>query len=154
MTNEEAISIIKSECYVMNLLNLDRTQMINQALDKAIKALEQQGHVWEIAYERGKVEALDMTIETSEQTRWIPVKWHIKTAEEEYEKYPNGVILIDSPMPEPYQDILITIKSKSGYYYVEKTIAYCGDDGWYVDDNYDWCDDIIAWMPLPEPYKE
>ena len=42
MTNEEAIAIIKSECYVMNLLNLDRTQIINQALDMSIKALEQQ----------------------------------------------------------------------------------------------------------------
>ena len=41
MANEEAIAIIKSECYVMNLLNLDRTQMINEALDMAIKALEQ-----------------------------------------------------------------------------------------------------------------
>ena len=41
MTNEEAIQIIKSECYVANLLNLDRTRMINTALDVAIEALEQ-----------------------------------------------------------------------------------------------------------------
>ena len=42
MTNEEAIKIIKSECYTANLLNLDRTRMVNTALDLAIKALEQQ----------------------------------------------------------------------------------------------------------------
>jgi hypothetical protein len=42
MTNEEAIKIIKSECYIANLLNLDRTRMVNTALDLAIKALEQQ----------------------------------------------------------------------------------------------------------------
>lgn len=41
MTNQEAIKIIKSECYVANLLNLDRTRMVNTALDKACEALEQ-----------------------------------------------------------------------------------------------------------------
>lgn len=40
MTNEEAVKVIKSECYVANLLNLDRTRMINTALDKAVEALE------------------------------------------------------------------------------------------------------------------
>ena len=42
MTIEEAIKIIKSECYVFNPLNFDRTQLINTALDKAVEALEQQ----------------------------------------------------------------------------------------------------------------
>lgn len=41
MTREEAIGIIKSECYVFNPLNLDRSTMVNNALDIAIKALEQ-----------------------------------------------------------------------------------------------------------------
>ena len=41
MTNKEAIDIIKSECYVANLLNLDKTRMINTALDKACEALKQ-----------------------------------------------------------------------------------------------------------------
>lgn len=45
MTNQEAIEIIKSECYVMNLLNLDRTRMINSALDKAVEALEAQADI-------------------------------------------------------------------------------------------------------------
>ena len=42
MTNEErqeAIRIIKSECYISDLLNLDRTRMVNSALDKAVEAL-------------------------------------------------------------------------------------------------------------------
>ena len=41
MTNSEAINIIKSECYVANLLNFDRTRMVNTALDKACEALKQ-----------------------------------------------------------------------------------------------------------------
>ena len=42
MTREEAIGVIKSECYVFNPLNLDRSTRINTALDIAIKALEQE----------------------------------------------------------------------------------------------------------------
>ena len=40
MTEEEAIDIIKSECYVFNPLNFDRSTMINTALDMAVNALK------------------------------------------------------------------------------------------------------------------
>ena len=42
MTNKDAISVIKSECYVFNPLDFDRSTKINTALDVAIKALEQE----------------------------------------------------------------------------------------------------------------
>ena len=42
MTSDEAIDIIKSECYAFNPFNFDRSTMINTALDMAIKALEQE----------------------------------------------------------------------------------------------------------------
>lgn len=42
MTREEAIAVIKSECYVFNPLNFDRSTRINTALDMAIKALDQE----------------------------------------------------------------------------------------------------------------
>ena len=48
MTREEAISVIKSECYVFNPLNFDRSTMINTALDVAIKALEKQDKITQI----------------------------------------------------------------------------------------------------------
>ena len=38
MTKKEAIEIIKSECYIFNPLNFDRSTMVNTAL----KALEKQ----------------------------------------------------------------------------------------------------------------
>ena len=41
MTNKEAIEIIKENCYIFNMLNFDRTTLVNTALDKAIEALEQ-----------------------------------------------------------------------------------------------------------------
>ena len=42
MTREEAIDVIKSECYVFNPLDFDRSTKINTALYMAIKALEQE----------------------------------------------------------------------------------------------------------------
>ena len=42
MTNKEAISVIKSECYIFNPLDFDRSTKINTALDMAIKSLEQE----------------------------------------------------------------------------------------------------------------
>ena len=48
MTREEAISIIKSECYVFNPLNFDRSTRINTALDMAVEALEKQDRIAQI----------------------------------------------------------------------------------------------------------
>lgn len=42
MTSEEAISVIKSECYIFNPLDLDESTRINTSLDIAIKALDQE----------------------------------------------------------------------------------------------------------------
>lgn len=49
MTAREAIEVIKSECYVFNALNFDRTKIINTALDKAVLALQQSKRLgrWE-----------------------------------------------------------------------------------------------------------
>ena len=48
MTNKEAIDVIKSECYVFNPLNFDRSTKINTALDVAVEALEQQDRIAQI----------------------------------------------------------------------------------------------------------
>ena len=37
---EEAIRVIKSECYISDLADLDRTRMVNTALDMAVEALK------------------------------------------------------------------------------------------------------------------
>ena len=84
---------------------------------------------------------------------WIPVKWHeIKDEERKENDYPKDwVCYLDSIMPYDGQRILVT--TKGGY--VELDECY-SDDGrtFSLDSGYDWVDDVIAWMPLPEPYKE
>ena len=51
MTREEAISVIKSECYIFNPLDLDKSTRINTALDMAIKALDQESIFDKVIYE-------------------------------------------------------------------------------------------------------
>lgn len=39
------IQTLKSECYIGDLLNLDRTRIVNTALDKAVLSLELIGYL-------------------------------------------------------------------------------------------------------------
>ena len=48
MTRKEAISIIKSECYIFNSFDFDKSTRINTALDMAIEALEKQDRIAQI----------------------------------------------------------------------------------------------------------
>ena len=93
------------------------------------------------------IDACRGAIEALEQTKWIPVKFRPLT-EEEQEQYPDYCYIADCPMPDDGEEILVS----TVYNTVEKD--ECGvDDGLYLDSGYDWQTDIVAWMPLPEPYK-
>lgn len=72
--------------------------------------------------------------------KWIPVKYHY---------IEDGVYHIDSPLPADGQEILITIDGGI----VDYDICCVVGNGYYLESGYDWTD-VIAWMPLPEPYKE
>ena len=88
---------------------------------------------------------------TIELSQWIPIKWHYITNEErEREGYPKDwVIHIDCEMPCDEQEILV--QTKEGYIRWD----LCYEDGEFsLDSGWDWVEDIVAWMPLPEPYKE
>ena len=65
---------------------------------------------------------------------------------------PNKWIPCSERLPEEDGDYLVTTKwigSYSGDVYIETHVAY------YRKKPKEWdCVDIIAWMPLPEPYKE
>ena len=70
MTREEAINIIKSECYIFNPLDFDRSTMVNTALDTAIEALEKQDRIAQILDDYDLLEAwevLKMIKEESEE---------------------------------------------------------------------------------------
>ena len=104
------------------------------------------------------IDACKGAIELLEQTRWIPIKKRPLTDEElryYYDNFGNDMIpeyMLDCPLPENGQEILITFQMGNG----KRIVAFdtCGIDEWghYLED-YDDFDCVIAWMPLPEPYK-
>lgn len=80
-------------------------------------------------------------------SRWIPVKFR-PLSDEEQKEYPNYCYIADCLMPDDGKEILVSTK----YGRVEKDVCLF-DDGYYLDSGYDWQTDIVAWMPLPEPYE-
>jgi hypothetical protein len=94
------------------------------------------------------IKALPSVIPQETKTgHWIPVKFRPLTDEEQKE-YPDYCYMADCPMPDDGEEIFVSTK----YGGVEKD--ECGfDDGYYLDSGYDWQTDIVAWMPLPKPYK-
>lgn len=82
--------------------------------------------------------------------RWIPIKWHYITDEEREENryQKDWVCYLDCEMPEDEQEIIVT----TNHGRVEKDVCYL-DGEFSLDSGWDWIEDIVAWMPLPEPYK-
>ena len=48
MTNERAVEILKAYCYINDPMDIEKSILINQALDKAVNALEEHQAIKEI----------------------------------------------------------------------------------------------------------
>ena len=122
MTLDEAKKIIKSECYIADLLNLDRTQMVNMALDTVIEA--------------------------AEETRWIPVS-------EKKADFP--CLAVDKFGQIFIPQGIVTINNRCydgagfdfdvGKFMKGKEVIINGQKA-YIEPT-----EVIAWQPLPKPYK-
>lgn len=92
-------------------------------------------------------EALDMSINALEQeSKWTPIVTRPLTDEDRKEYGVEIGFVYDCLLPEDSQDVLVTTP-----YGVRQTTFYT-DYGCYFE-NYEDEGDVIAWMPLPEPYR-
>lgn len=84
------------------------------------------------------------------EQRWISVKYHVMTEEERKAGgFSNDIVYyLDCKMPDDEQEIIVT---DGRHVWVDTCIV---NDGYALDSGHDWIEDVIAWMPLPEPYRE
>ena len=85
------------------------------------------------------------------EPHWIPFKTRPLT-EEEKEEHPEWDCILDCKLPDDGQAILVSINLR-GHECVQYDEFY-SDDGSYLDSGYEIGTEAVAWMPLPEPYKE
>ena len=125
----------------MRLIDVD-------ALCDEIESVEYSGHDPE-------VERICSLIQKAKwidaEPRWIPFKARELT-DEEKEEHPEYCFIFDCQMPEDGQRILVSIDG-AGHERVQLDEFY-EDDGIYLDSGYEIGREAVAWMPLPEPYKE
>ncbi len=83
-----------------------------------------------------QVDALEMAIQALEQTRWIPVS---------------------ERLPKDHKNVLIYLSLNQitiGLYNSHRLPFMNKPIGWGANAPHDWSsDEVVAWMPLPEPYK-
>lgn len=85
------------------------------------------------------------------EPNWIPFKTRPLT-EEEKEEHSEWDSILDCKLPDDGQQILVSV-SVRGHERVQYDEFYT-DDGCYLDSGYEIGTEVIAWMPLPEPYRE
>lgn len=128
MNNKEAADIIRRAQIFIGRRN--GKMQLAEALLKAIKVLEAA-------------------------PEWIPIKMRPGT-DEEYEEFSQygdcpreDFRVFECPLPDDDQEVLVTTRWGA----VCTDIWYRDVDCCYFED-YSDDDDVIAWMPLPEPYKK
>ena len=91
-------------------------------------------------YTGGYTEALDMAIEALHQTKWIPCSERLPDAE-----YGEG----DSVLCCTELGLMYILYWNGGNWCVST-----GEPHIWVNHKTGWHDRVIAWMPLPEPYRD
>ena len=106
---------------------MTREEAINQLKDFII--LHRGEHGWDVS----TLDALDMAVKSLEQTKWIPVSERLPKDK----TYVLVTIAVSGRQPH----------SRSSWY---QTGAFHNDNGdyWRADEP-----EVVAWMPLSEPYK-
>ena len=157
MTKEEAKEIIESECYVFNPLNFDRTTRINTALDVAVEALEQEPCNDAIS-RRAVLDTLDKMDSVLDENRTVEAYKELLTAC--YKDLPSVIptrkqmewINIKKQLPPIGLDVLIC--DIDGDIYLTHRTEHVGYNIWsFYDESVNRIKDVIAWQPLPAPYR-
>ena len=86
--------------------------------------------------------------DTNVGDKWIPFECR-EADEEEKEVYGCKEVLC-CKMPDEDEEILVSY----AYGYVDQDILLCDETGYYLESGSDFMTEAVAWMPLPQPYRE
>lgn len=97
---------------------------------------------------RGLLDELENLPPAYSEQKWIPFKRR-PAIEEDNTSFDY---VLDGKLPDNGQPILVSI-NYAGKEFVSSDEFY-DDGGCYLYSGFEIYDDAVAWMPLPEPYKE
>ena len=125
---------------------MDKQTVIDHDRDWIIGCIQHDGFIHTHRFDKANQIILDaLSAETLQG--WIPFTRRPMT-EEEQKDYPNCTFMFDCVLPDDGDEILV---SNRRFVWMD---TFCSDiDGCYLDSGDDIGEDM-AWMPLPEPYKE
>lgn len=78
---------------------------------------------------------------------WVPITYREMTQEEKNEFTLDGTEILNCPLPDDGEEVLITTKFRNVYMDV-----FHNENGDCFFEYYE-IEDAMAWMPLPQPYK-
>lgn len=152
MDREKAIRILSKDTSMETVnelnyysgFNRDKVvEQIQEAMDMGAKALEKQVECEHDCKSCWKTKLVNY------ENKWIPFTQRKLTTEEKEEMSTDFDYILDCPLPDDDTEILLC--TKNGYVYTD---TFMNDgDGCYLDGGNDFIDDVVAWQPLPEPYK-
>lgn len=152
MTNAEAIETLRANypdaCY----------EQLREAVDKAIKVMEaQEGDsisrkeaINAIKISRYLVDALDKItkLPSADLSEYSDKLW--KAAYERGKTETNSWIPCSEKLPKQGQEVICQCRAS-----IIKVLKLDANGDWYQDADHCYMGGfVIAWMPLPEPYKE
>lgn len=111
----------------------------------------------EIATLKETKETVDMAIEALKQPeKWIPLKTRPMDVDERkewseklgYELEDYEAVIYTGPLPDDGQEVLICLRNGN-----VRMDTFEEDDGGCYFDEYGEMDGVVAWMPLPKPWR-
>lgn len=149
MTNKEAISRIK-EHMIIHKMNEPHAILITEALNMAIKALGQEP--CEDCIRRSDIGLTDFEIVMCNGNYKEALKMLLTKIEKAPSVIPKSAwIPVTERLPEKEGTYLTTIDE---YIMTSSYFPNCKHGSKWCPDDVIASDNILAWMPLPEPYKE
>ena len=111
---------------------------MNKAFEKILKRLEEDARFYNSASD------VDQNIRSG----LLIAKEAVQEVAEEYN---GGWIACSDRLPEEYIEVLVSVKEIDGSFYTRTSWM---QDGVWVIKKTPFQPEVIAWQPLPEPYKE